>query len=178
MPDPELIAMGRAAGAFGLRGELRVWSFASEPEVFLRAGQVWIGPEPGRVKAYTPLAWRPHHDRVLLKLAEVTDRDQAAALTGSWLYLSREVMAPLAEGEYYWADLKGKTVRTAAGQELGRVVGVSDAGAHDLLLIRDGEGHEALVPVVEDVVLDLGLSGGEIVVSLPEGLLEAQDWPE
>jgi len=72
----------------------------------------------------------------------------------------------------------GALVRTRQGQVLGKVEKVGNVGAHDLLLVKAQDGKEALIPVIEDVVQEIDAAGGLVVVDLPEGLLEAQGWPE
>lgn len=178
MDRPNLVVMGRASGAFGLRGEVRVFPFGQDPATLTEAPAVFVGPNPESARRLTPEGWRAHGQRLLLKAREVTTREQADALGGNWVYLPREEFAPLDEGEYYWADLKRAAVHTAEGRLLGRVKAVTTAGAHDLLVVEGDGGAELLLPMIEDVVVSLDPAGGRIVVDPLEGLLEAQGWPE
>ena len=178
MARPDLILMGRASGAFGLKGEIRVFSYGRDPEVFLRAERLYLGPNPEAARPLTLVSLREHGGRLLVTTKEVGDRTQAEALAGAWVYLERSALEPLAPDEYYWYQLKGALVVDQQGHELGSVAAVSDLGAHDLLLVKAADGKEALIPVVEGVVLEMDLAGGRITVKLPPGLLEAQGWPE
>jgi 16S rRNA processing protein RimM len=178
MARPDLILMGRVSGAFGLKGEIRVFSHGRGPEVFLRAGSLYLGPNPETARPLTLVSLREHGGRLLVTTKEVADRTQAESFAGAWVYLERQALDTLSEGEYYWYQLKGASVVDGQGRELGRVAAVSDLGAHDLLLVKAADGKEALIPVVEGIVLDLDLAGGRIIVELPPGLLEAQGWPE
>lgn len=177
MAGPDLVVMGRASGAFGLRGELKVFSFAKDPGILQRAGVLYAGPGPQDVRALTLLSLRPHGKRLLMRVSELTTREQAAELAGHWIYLPREALAPLEQGEYYWADLKGAAVSTTDGHLLGRVKSLLDSGAHDLLVVEGPQGRELLVPMIEGVISQMDIPAGRVVVDLPEGLLEAQDWP-
>ena len=178
MAGPDLILMGRASGAFGLKGEIRIFSHGRDPEVFLRAGRIYLGPNPESARPLTVTGLRVHGGRLLVTTREVTDRTGAEAQAGVWVYLERGVLPPLEEDEYYWYQLKGALVRDSRGRQLGRVREVSDLGAHDLLLVRAEDGKEALIPMVEEVVRHLDVPGGLIIVDLPPGLLESQGWPE
>lgn len=177
MDRPRLVLMGRAAGAFGLKGEVRVFSHAQDPEVFIRAGKILVGPNPESARPYTPLSIRPHGGRLLLRLKEINGREEAQRLAGAWVYVDRRALAPLEDGEYYWFQVKGAKVHTPEGRLLGRIQSVMDAGAHDLWVVVSPEGREAVLPVVEGVVLEMDIPGGEMIVQPPEGLLEAQGWP-
>lgn len=178
MARPDLILMGRASGAFGLKGEIRVFSHGRDPEVFRRAGRVYLGPNPEAARPLTLLSLREHGGRLLLTTSEVADRTQAQAQAGAWVYVERAALEPLAEGEYYWYQLKGARVVDQQGRELGRVAQVGDLGGHDLLLVRAQDGKEALIPMVEGVVLAVDPKEGLVRVDPPPGLLEAQGWPE
>ncbi len=178
MSRPQLVLMGRAAGAFGVAGELKVFSHAEDPGVFLRAGTVYIGPNPESARAYTLQGQRPHSGRLLFRLKELENREAAQALAGQWVYLDRQALPPLGEDEYYWFELKGAEVETASGRKLGRLEAVLDFGAHELWLVKGPGGREAILPVIEGVVLEMDLAARRLVVEPPEGLLEAQGWPE
>lgn len=176
MGAPGLVLMGRVAGAFGIRGEIKVFSFGRDPRAFARAGLMFVGPNPESARTLTISALREHGGRLLVTAGEVESREAAAKLGGQWVYLREAELDPLDEGEYYWYQLKGARVVDTMGNELGRVKEIADLGAHDLLLVRAGDGKEALIPVVEGVVLAINAKDGLVTVDPPEGLLEAQGW--
>lgn len=178
MPSAQLVVMGRSAGSFGLAGEVKVSSFAHDPEVFLGASALWIGAEPLTAKPYRLLAMREHGGRLLMRLEGVQTREQAAAFGGAWVYVPRADLPPLDDDEFYWCEVIGARVRTVAGRELGRAHAVVDNGAHDNLVVRGPDGLEALIPLVDGVLVDLDIAAGLVVVDPPEGLLEAQGWDE
>lgn len=174
MERPDLVTMGRASGAFGVKGEVRVYPYTQDPEVFRGAATLYLGPNPEAAKPYTLLDMRPHAGRLLMRLAEVTDREAAQALSGAWVYLKGDDLAPLADDEYYWFQLKGATVLDVRGRALGTVRAVTETGAHDMLVVVDDLGREFLIPLAEDIVRELDADAGRVVVNLPEGLIEAQ----
>lgn len=178
MSRPQLVLMGRAAGAFGVAGELKVFSHADDPQVFSRAGAVYIGPNPETARAFTLQSQKPHAGRLLFRLKELKRREDAQALGGQWVYVDASVLPPLAEGEYYWFQIKGARVETADGRKLGKLTAVFDHGAHELWVVKDNKGREAVLPVIEGLVKEMDIPGGRLVVEPPEGLLEAQGWTE
>ncbi len=178
MDLPDLVLMGRAAGAFGIKGEVKITSFARDDSIFQRVEAIYAGPEPGAAKPLNILGARRHGGRLLLRLREIATREEAAALGGAWIYLRPQDLDPLAEDEYYWFQLKGAEVQTTRGRVLGRVAGVTEAGAHDLLVVRGPGQAELLVPVVEAVVKRMDPQAGQVVIDPPPGLLESQGWEE
>ncbi|MCB2225952.1 MAG: ribosome maturation factor RimM [Desulfarculaceae bacterium] len=178
MTQPGLILMGRAAGAFGVKGEVKLTSFARDDTVFLRAGLIFVGADPATARPLAITGARLHGGRLLLRLEGVESREDAAALGGAWVYLQREDLDPLGEDEYYWFQLTGAEVSTTGGRRLGTVASVFEAGAHDLLVVASPGKPELLIPVTAETVPVLDPEGGRVVVNPPEGLLEAQGWEE
>jgi 16S rRNA processing protein RimM len=178
MARPGLVLMGRVSGAFGVKGEIKVFPFGQDPDRLVRAGLIHVGPNPEATRTLTVRSWRLHAGRVLITAGEVSTREQAAALAGAWVYLLETALPPLEEGEYYWYQVKGARVVTQEGRHLGLVKDIAEIGARDLLLVMSPEGKEALVPVVEGVVLAIDAQAGQVIVDLPPGLLAAQGWPE
>ena len=174
-----LVCMGRFSGAFGLKGEIRVFPFTEDPETLLNAGEVLIGADPQSARTYEVESIRTHGQWLLFSLAGVDDREKADKLKGAWVYLPAGILPPPDEDEYYWHQAIGARVLLENGEEVGRIKDISNAGAHDLWLIADPDGKEALVPVTSEVVLEIALDRGEAVIRPLEGLFEAQGfWPD
>ena len=91
------------------------------------------------------------------------DRENAATLVGSQIFISRDQLPETAEGEYYWSDLEGLEVMTTKGVLLGRVDKLMETGANDVLVIMGDREH--LVPFVQgQYVLSVDLENGVMVV--------------
>jgi len=178
MGNPDLILMGRAAGAFGIKGEVKLTSFARDDTIFERARVIYAGADPATARPLTIQRTRTHGGRLLLTLAEVTDREQAAALGGAWVYVRKQDLDPLEEGEYYWFELIGAEVSTIKGRRLGEVAAITEAGASDLLVVTSPGKPELLIPLTGQMAPKVDPAAGEVVVDPPPGLLEAQGWEE
>jgi 16S rRNA processing protein RimM len=162
----DLIMVGRVAGAFGVRGELRITTFTADPlaladyETLLREdGSPGLTLRGGRVAKGS----------VITRAAEVETRDQAEALRGLKLYIRRDSLPPVEEeDEYYVADLVGLSVEDAAGQPLGRVKSVHDFGAGDLLEIEPPAGPSWWQPFTREAVPEVHMAERRIVAVKPE----------
>ena len=108
---------------------------------------------------------RGHH----LKLNGVNARVAAEAIRGN------DVMAverrELGENEYWPEDLVGLDARDPDGKGLGKVSALVTGGAQDRLVI-EGDGTKFEVPFVTELVPDVDLAGGFVVVNPIEGLIE------
>jgi len=99
----------------------------------------------------------------IARFAEVADRTAAEKLRGTALTVPREALPPLADGEYYHADLLGLAAVSDAGEPLGTVVAVENFGAGDVLEIERPEGKRFMVPMRVEAVPQW--NGERIVIS-------------
>jgi 16S rRNA processing protein RimM len=166
------LSIGFVARPHGVRGELRLHLHQADSTALEEVDAVWLVRAGGGEPRRCPIAAARYTEGgILCELEGVTDRDQATLLRGSEVLVERGDLAPLAEGEFYLVDLAGCTVVTRAGQPWGVVHDVQELGAHDLLVIHDGD-LERLLPYVPEFVVEVDLAGRRVVVDPPEGLPE------
>src|SRR6185437_8568135 len=101
-------------------------------------------------------------------LKGVATREDAERLNGIELYIAREKLPATDEGEYYHADLIGLAAVNAADEPLGRVTAIHNFGAGDIIEIAPPHGAAMLLPFTNAVVPTVDLSGGRVVIELPE----------
>jgi 16S rRNA processing protein RimM len=117
--------------------------------------------------------YRLHKGRALLQLEGCEDRATAETLRGYLVQVPREEAIPLEEGEYFEHQILGLAVWTRAGECLGIVEEIIFTGANEVYVVRDSapDRREILIPAIQDVVLEVDLAAGRLVVDLPVGLV-------
>jgi 16S rRNA processing protein RimM len=163
------VLMGRVLGAHGIMGAVRVLSYAAVPEDIARYGLL-EDESGGRRFSLTVVGQA--RGAVLAEVAGIGDRDAAAALKGTELYVQRSALPAPAEGEFYWGDLVGLRAELKDGSALGEVVAVHDYGGGTSLEVKRQSGAPVMVPFTNRVVPVVDLAGGRLVVDPPEGLFE------
>lgn len=165
-----LVCVGALAGAYGVKGEVRIKSFCTEPEAIAGFGPLLS--EDG-TRSFRISGLRRLGGGLAARIDGVSDRDAAEALRGTRLHVTRDRLPALSDDEYYHADLIGLRVQDAAGQLLGRVHAVHDHGAGDLLEVRAPDRRESvLVPFTRQIVPTVDLAAGLMVADPPEGLFD------
>jgi 16S rRNA processing protein RimM len=163
------VCLGIVVGAHGVRGVVRIKSFAADPRDVGAYGPL-TDESGGRRFEVTVEGFA--RGAVLARLSGVADRDAAEALRGLRLYVPRAALPATKEDEYYHADLIGLPVETREGSALGRVRAVHNFGAGDILELRADDGRELMLPFSDAVVPIVDLASGRIVAAPPPGLLE------
>ncbi len=167
------VLLAVVGGAHGIRGECRVKSFTDVPEDFARYGPLF--DEKGN--RYTVKAARPQKNMLLVRFAEVQDRNQAERLNGTELFVDRAALPETEEDdEFYLEDLEGLEARSVTGETIGRVVAVYNFGAGDILEIAPKKGATVMIPFSEAAVPELDLEAGTLTVEpLAAGLIDSDE---
>lgn len=173
-PKDDLVQLGKIIGAHGIRGAVKIYSYAESAESFTTQHSLIVQDPAGRQAAYDVLECRPHKQILRVTLKGVTTRDQAEALVGSGVYVTRDSLPSLEKDTYYWSDLIGMTVVNTEGNGLGRLSQIIQTGANDVYVVTstDDQGPaEILVPAIEQVIIEIDVDLNRMVVDLPEGLI-------
>lgn len=166
----ERVCVGAIAGAFGVRGEVRLKSFCAEPEAIADYGP--LSSEDG-VSSWEVTLSRSVKNGFAARLTGVHSKEAADALKGTRLYAPRDRLPELPDDEYYHADLINLPVFDTGGTELGTVRAVLNHGASDLLEVHaPGQKHPVLIPFTQVAVPTVDVVAGRIVADPPDGLFD------
>ena len=161
-----LILVGRVAGAFGVKGEIRITSFTADPMALV--DYKTLLREDGS-PGLTLTAGRVAKGGVVARTQEIETREQAEAARGLRLYIPRDLLPDTEdEDEFYVADLVGLDVVSVEGEALGRVKSVHDFGAGDLLEIEPPQGPSWWLPFTREAVPEVSIAERRVVAVKPE----------
>ena len=170
--NEDLVCVGVIGAARGLKGEVRIKSFTTDP---------------ADIGAYGPLfdatGERAFHLRVVgmakglvvARIEGVEDRDATEVLKGVHLHVPRSALPETDDEEYYHADLIGLRAELVGGEPLGTIRAIYDFSAGDVLEIAQENGGVVMVPFTRAVVPEIDFDGGRLVIEPPPGLLEDPD---
>ena len=160
----------------GMEGELKVNpEHTDDPARFEDLDTVYIGRTPHQVTRHAIASVRYQQTKrgttVILGLADVETRDDAEAIAKLRVFAHEDDLE-LAEDEIFVHDLVGLEVVTEEGEVLGTVANYMEMPAQDVFVVTRPNNDEAMIPAVEDFIVDIDLEGGQLVVHLVEGLIE------
>jgi len=167
----ELLEIGRIVRCHGLEGRMKVRSYLESQDMLDNLPEVFVGRGSRESISFSVHAVQTGREFFFLKLVGIDDRDAAAKLVRSSVWVPSEKMKKLPEGEYYWRELIGLRVVTEEGQFLGRIESVFPTGSNDVYVCRAEK--EILLPATEEVVRKIDTDHGIMVVRLLKGLTES-----
>jgi len=163
------ICIAAIAGAFGVRGEVRLKAFTATPEDVAAYGAVTT--EDAAQSFTITLSGQTTKGAFIARLSGIATKEQAEALKGTRLYVDRTRLPNLPDDEYYHADLIGLEVYDTGGTLLGTVKSVLNHGASDILEVQvPGLPAPALLPFTLEAVPTVDLIAGRIIADPPDGV--------
>jgi 16S rRNA processing protein RimM len=173
----DLIELGAISEAQGLQGQVKVRPHSSDPITLLSSKAVWLSLIPRRDNVSAPAeqasltqykvkSAKMHSGNVVMSLEGIKDRDQALALKGARILVTRDAFPKADSDSYYWVDLIGCQAINLQNEALGEVLDVAENGAHGVISIGDATTKETkyLVPFVKEVVQNVDLPNKRITL--------------
>lgn len=168
----KLVTVGRIVNSHGIRGELKVVPETDFPERFDKGNALIIVDSQNKQTPVTVQTSRLHKNMFILQFDQFSNINEVEKFKGSLLKIEAKEQQPLEEGEYYYHEIIGCKVVTEEGQELGLVSEVLTPGANDVWVVSLPKGKQLLLPVIDDVILDVDIDNKTIRIHLMEGLME------
>jgi 16S rRNA processing protein RimM len=181
-----LLVVGQVFRAHGVHGEVVVDVRTDAPAERFAVGSVlvtdsaavrhlqtvpagaWVPPPTVTVESV-----RPHQDKLLIVFDGIYDRNLAEVMRGVLLCVdSEQIPASDDPDEFHDHELVGLAVVDSEGERLGELLRIDHAPAHDLLVVRLTDGRTGLVPFVREIVPEVDVARGRIVITPPEGLFD------
>jgi len=159
----EFIVLGKIVDAYGLHGAVKVHLFADDPARIAKMRHWWIGAENDPSERWSRVKVRRckvQSGVLQASLEGYSDRTAAEAVCGKFVGAPRSELPATDPDEYYWADLVGLEVVNTQGTTLGRVLGLIETPANDVMRVGVAGEREQLLPFVAAVVLDVDIQAG------------------
>lgn len=167
------LELGQIVSTHGIKGEMRFNPWCDKPEFVKKFKTLYFdknGEKSVKVKSA-----RPHGNMVILMLEDIDTVEKAQALKNTVLYMKR-ADAHLPKGTWFVQELFDCTViDDNNGKVLGTIVDVSETGANDVWHIKTPKGDEVLIPAIKQVIVNVDVEKGEILINPIKGLFEDED---
>ena len=172
--EKNLLPIGKVVKTHGVKGKVKVEYFGKDLHRFSHYREIFIVGEKGRPEPYEMTEVIPRPPGLILRLKGIERIEEAEPLIGKEIFVEREALLELEEGEYYWVDILGMRVETQEGKGIGKVKEIFFTGAHDIYVV-EGKRGEILLPATEEVIQSIDLEKGVMRVSRVKGLWEDED---
>ena len=163
------LPIGAIVGPQGIKGQFKVKPFTATPQALAAYGPVTL--DDGR-QLQVQVSSVNAKGLAIVRAKGIDTRDAAEALRGVTLYVARDRLPDLDDGEIYHADLLGVMVCGQDGNQLGKITAIHDFGAGEIAELAPESGPTILVPFGGDRLLAVDMAARIIRLSVPDGLLD------
>jgi 16S rRNA processing protein RimM len=167
-PFAELVAIGQIVKPQGRKGEVAVAPLTDRPERFPSLRRVFVPAPGGGSREMKVAATWPHKGRYVVKFEGIDSITDAETLRGLEMRIGEEELQVLPQGSYYHHQLKGLRVEDPSGVVIGEAVDILETGGAANVLVVLGKGGEVLIPLAEQFIKDVDVTGGRLVAVRPE----------
>ncbi len=165
MENSTVVTVGKVLSVHGTSGGVRVEVLSDVSDRFNTGKVVQVSSTSYRISGSKPI----RTGQIILNLQGLHTREAAHLLVGSWITVPITEAPQLSSGEFFYFQLLGLQVVTDEGEELGHLTDIMETGSNDVYVVT-GQGRELLIPALADVVKEIKLDQGVMVVHLLDGL--------
>lgn len=165
----EFFEIGQIVNTFGIKGMVKIYPYTENVERFEKLKKVCLVNKNSK-KEYEIEEVKYHKNMVLVKFKGIDTPEEAENLRNFYVQIERKDATPLEEGSYYIADLIGLEVYTDEDEKLGILEDIFNTGSNDVYVVKDNNGKQILLPGIDEVIKEINLEEGKILVHMLKGL--------
>lgn len=165
-----MFLVGTIVGTFGNKGDIKINPLINPPDYLLEFNSIFIENTDSAKQEFRVIRSKKHKNIFIFSLEGISDMDVAESLSGLSVYVPTIEIKELKKNEYYYHDLIGLTVYTESGTLIGKVDHITKGG-NDILVIKDAQGKEIMVPFADELVPEVNLKDKTITINAIPGLL-------
>lgn len=160
------VQVARIGKPHGIKGEVTVLVLTDAPDSRFAVGAEFV-VEPAKIGSLTVKSSRWNKDILLLGFEGTNTRNDAELLRGATMFFESDDDED--DDAWYEHELLGLAVRVGT-KEVGKVTGLRTQAVQDLLIVEDNDGDEVLVPFVDEIVPEVNIEEGYVLLTPPAGL--------
>ena len=172
MTQDNCFLLGKITKPYSFKGEVVLWMDVDDSAPYEGVDTLWL-PQQDILVPYAVESLRRNKDRFVVRLADVTTEAAAKQLSGKDVWLPLAEMAPMEDGKFYFHEVQGwSAIDRSTGEAVATIVHVVDQGAYPMLEVEFDNGNQGFIPLPDHVKIDVKRLEQQLVLDLPEGLLD------
>ena len=166
----ERLEIGQIVNTFGIKGFVKIYPYVDDISRFDDLKKVYIKSKKIDEERQIEEV-KYHKNMVLIKFKGIETLENAEKLRNAYVEIDRADAIPLEEGQYFIADLLGLDVFLETGEKLGVLEDIYNTGSSDIYVVKNELGKQFLLPYIDEVIKQINLDEGKIIVHIIEGLI-------
>lgn len=176
MQKSDCYFLGKITKPHALKGEVIVWLDVDNPEDYTNMDSVFVEIK-NELVPFMIEEIQIRGKKSIAKFEDINTIEATEPFIGLDLYLPTSVLPKLKGTQFYYHEIIGYTLFDQTSQkEIGEILAVYDSTGNDLFAVMVNE-IEVLIPIVDDFIVELKREEKQIILRLPDGLVEVYTNP-
>jgi len=163
------IPLGEILKPHGIKGELKILFYNEESKSLQKNQKVFLESPQKNIIEYKIERIFYSFRKNRIKFFDINTIDEADDLRGCIVNVDRNDLPKINDSEYYLIDLVGYSLIDNYNTNYGKVIEVLTLPANNVLNVSK-DNKEYLIPLIDDVVLEVNQNKEEIIIDPIEGL--------
>lgn len=174
LSSEKLLLVGKVIRPHGIKGLIRVWSYARRAESFLHSGSVFFELDQQAPVECRVLEVRPYKNIFLMTVKGLDSYEKANKYRGAKIFVRKDHLKQNKDDEYYWFELIDLDVYLDNGEYLGILEEIIPTGSNDVYVVKRNKS-EFLIPAIDEVIKKIDINNNKMIISAMEGLLDLNE---
>ena len=170
MTKNDCFFFGKITKTHGLKGEITVKLDVANPEDFKDLRYLLI-EDRGNLIPYFIENQKINGDKMIVRLQDVKNVEQAVTFMGKAVFLPNEFMPELEDDDFYYKEIVGFKMVDALKGEIGEISDVLEYPTQAVIQVMK-DGKEILIPIHDDIIQKVDKKAKILTVKAPEGLID------
>jgi len=162
--------LGKVVKVHGYEGKVSIYLDTDEPQEYIDINMIYINIA-GSLVPYFINSLSLLNNKAVVSFLDVDDNDKASALVNKELYLPIALLPELTGNKFYYHEVKGMLVIDKSFGKLGPISAVLEYPNQAVLQIFVNQ-KEVLIPISNEIILDVDRKANKMIIKAPEGLLD------
>ena len=163
--------VGTVVSKYSFKGEVLLKLDTDEPEKYQSIESLFLAQNNTLIPYFVVKSSMHKPGLLRLKLEDISSEEDANLLLKAKAYLPLSELPPLSGNKFYYHEVIGYAVEDKNLGKLGNVTRVNEHTAQATLEV-DIDGKNALIPIVDDIILQVDRNTKTLHVSTPPGLID------
>jgi 16S rRNA processing protein RimM len=161
-----LICIAVITKPHGIQGEAKLISYADKPENIFNyshfydesLNQYKIKKRAVNSNVFIVRISKAQSETEPKEYNKITSRNEIEDLAGQNLYITKSMLSPIKENEYYFEDLKDVEIKDQDNKLYGHVIEMRNFGGGDLLIVKRPDHKETIyLPFLKEFIIEVNL---------------------
>lgn len=165
----DYIQVGKIINTHGIKGYVKIVPLTDDKTRFDDLETVHIENEDEQFNI-EKVWYKQNH--VMVKFKGYDNINDVNKFKDRLVLINKEDAIDLPENTFFIYDIIGLNVYNMEGEEIGRVKNVLQPGSNDVYVVKGKGKKDILIPAIKDVVKEVNLEEGKIIIDPIEGMIE------